>query len=357
MEEFFTTNLAVFLIGLQPAIALLVILLFFPDKIEKWSALLWKLLSFMGRFFYFAKKRYIKHDLQGRVNGFVRRLRKKTPGSFNDKLKLEWADSDTKRSAFLADGHVVLRLRSNDPNDHNFVHASYLYISKCLLGKTKRYLSSPQKHAIDLFTTSKLIKEEKPSVTDYFLGEYLHPLTSDPKSKRSKLIDDFAVIDQAGYFFPLFIQELEYIGDKVFGRKRDQMVPNEVYRFVDFLGNLSRRRTGDETDLNFTGDYCKLCVVIVGKKAKLLNSIEPYVRFINKKIIPNKVDTIYIVGRKENKLKLDQICSKFSEEYEYIRNLTTETSIRFDDHTELALQYLIILRRKGSELIVASRGA
>jgi hypothetical protein len=356
MEKLFTAVLKPFLFGLPPVVVLIIILLFFPEKIEKWSALLWKMLSLLGKIFGFAKKRYIKHDLQGRVNDFVRRLRKKTPGSFNDRLELEWVDSGTKRSAFLADGRVVLRLRADDPNDYNFVHASYFYISKCLLSKTKRYLSTPQKDAIDLFTSSKLIKEEKPSVIEYFLDEYLHPSTSDPNSKQAKLIDDFAVIDKAGYYFPLFIQELEYIGDKIFGKKRDQMIVNEVYRLVDFLRPLSERRIGDETELNFNGNYCKIAIVIVGKPAKLLTSLDPYIFFINKNIIPNKFDTIYILGRKENKSKLEELCSKFSEKYECVRNLTTETSFRFDDHTELALQYLIILRRKGAELIVPSNG-
>jgi len=311
-------------------------------------------MSLMGSLFCFARKRYIKHDLQGRVNDFVRRLRKKTPGSFNSKLKLEWVDSNTKRSALLADGRIVLRLRSNDPQEHNFVHGTYLYISKCLLSKTKRYLSRPQKDAIDLYTVSKLIKEEKPSVTEYFLDEFLHPSTSDPKSKQAKLIDDFAIIDNAGYFFQLFIQELEYIGDKIFGKKRNQMIATEVYNLVDFLRPLSQRRIGDETDLDFNGSYCKLSIVIVGKPAKLLNSIEPYVHFINNKVIPHKVDTIYIIGRKENKLKLDELCFIFKEKYKCVRNITTESSFRFEDHTELALRYLVVLRRKGSELVIPS---
>jgi hypothetical protein len=354
MEESFATALKPLLVGLPPVVVLLLILLFFPDKIEKWSALLWKFLSSIGILCRFARKRYIKHDLQGRVNDFVKRLGKKTAGSFKDRLELDWVSSETKRSAFLADGRVVLRLRSDDPHDFNFVHASYLYITKCLLKKTKRYLSSPQKEAIDLFTSSKLIKEEKPSVIEYFLDEYLHPATIDPNSKQSKLIDNFASIDKAGFFFPLFIQELEYIGDKIFGNKRDQMIVNEVYRLVDFLMPLSQRRIGDESDLDFNGNYCKLAIVIVGKPAKLLNSIDPYVHFINKQVIPSKVDTIYIVGRKENKSKLDNLCSKFNEKYECVRSLTTETSFRFDDRTELALQYLMILRRKGAELVVAS---
>ena len=182
----------------------------------------------------------------------------------------------------------------------------------------------------------------------------MHPSTTDPKSKQAKLIDDFAIIDNAGYFFQLFVHELEYIGDKVFGKKRDQMIVNEVYNLVNFLRPLSQRRMGDETDLDFNGSYCKLSIVIVGKPAKLLNSIEPYVYFINKKIIPHKVDTIYIIGRKENKLKLDELCLKFKEKYECVRTLTTESSFRFENRTELALQYLVVLRRKGSELVVPS---
>jgi len=71
MEEFFATILKPLLFGLPPVLVLVIILLFFPEKIEKWSALLWKLMSFMGGLFRFARKRYIKHDLQGRVNDFV----------------------------------------------------------------------------------------------------------------------------------------------------------------------------------------------------------------------------------------------------------------------------------------------
>ena len=134
------------------------------------------------------------------------------------------------------------------------------------------------------------------------------------------------------------------------------MIVNEVYQLVNFLRPLSERRIGDETDLEFIGNYCKLAVVIVGKPSKLLHSIDPYVDFINKHIIPNKIDTIYIVGRKENKSKLDELRSKFRNKYECVRNVTTETSFRFENHTELAIQYLIILRRKGAELIVPSNG-
>ena len=110
MNDYVAEILKYILSGLSPVTVLVVVLLFFPEKIEKWSALLWKCIGALGNWLRFARKRAIKHDLQGRVNDFVRRLRKEVPGSFNDKLEIEWIESSTKRSALLADGRMVIRL-------------------------------------------------------------------------------------------------------------------------------------------------------------------------------------------------------------------------------------------------------
>ncbi|MCK5057983.1 MAG: hypothetical protein KAT34_15110 [Candidatus Aminicenantes bacterium] len=354
MTDYFADILKDLLIGLPPAVVLLIVLLFFPEKIEKWSALLWKGISSLGGLFRSARKRAIKHDLQGRVNDYVRRLRKRVPGSFEDKLELEWVDANTQRSALLADGRVVLRLRAHDPNDHNFVHASYLYVSKCLLTKTKRYLSVPQRDALDIFVSSKLLKEEKPSVVGYFLDEYLHPKTRDTKSKVAVLIDDFGIIDQAGFFFPLLVQELEYLGDKVFGRRRDDLIAKELYDVVGFLRPLSQRTVGDEGDLNFDGSYTRFGVVLVGKPRKLLTSLQPYLNYIKRTLASKGVDTIYLIGRKENRDKIDQICFEFGTQYVCVRSVIMRRPLRYRDHIEHALQYLVVMRRKAGDLVTPS---
>lgn len=343
------------LIGLPPAAVLLILLLFFPEKIEKWSALLWKAVGAIGGIFRSARKKAIKHDLQGRVNDFVKRLRKKVPGSFNDKLILEWVDPGTAKSALLADGRIVLRLRSNDPQDHNFVHATYLYVSRCLLSKTKRYLSSPQKEALDIFVSSKLLREEKPSVVGYFLDEYLHPTTDNTKSKTAVLIDDFSIIDRAGFFFPLLIQELEFMGDKIFGRRRTDLIVREVYDVVDFLRPVSQRTIGDDHgDLNFDGSYTRFGIVIVGKPQKLLSSVQPYIGYIRNVLVSKDMTSIYIIGRKENQGRIDEICSAFNGSYSSVRNMTMRRPLRYSDRIEHALQYLVVLRRRTPELITPS---
>ncbi len=354
MSDYLAKILQALLFGVPPVFVVLVILLFFPEKIEKWSAFLWKLVGALGGVFRSARKRAIKHDLQGRVNDYVRRLGKLVPGSFKDKLELEWVEPNTKPSSLLADGRVIIRLRSHDPKDHNFVHASYLYVSKCLLKKTKRYLSVPQREALDIFVSSKLLKEEKPEVVGFFLDEYLHPRTDDPTSKVAILVDDFGIIDRAGFFFPLLLQELEYIGDKVFGRRRDDLIARELYDVVDFLRPISQRTVGDENDLDFDGSYTRFGIVIIGKPSKLLTSIQPYVNYIREKLVSKDVENIYIIGRTENRNKIDQVCLEFEERYVCLRHHVMRCPVRYSDRIEHALQYLAVLRLRDTDLVSPS---
>lgn len=354
MESFLKEVLKKILYGLPTGLILVFILLYFPEKIEKWSALLWKCLAAIRTLSRSARKRYIKHDLQGRVNDFSKRLRQRTPGLFPEKLELEWVDATTPRSSLLADGRILLRLRAHDPEDHNFVHASFLYVSRCLLHKTKRYLSVPQRDALDIFVSSKLLKEEKPEVVGFFLDEYLKPKTEGIKSKTAILVDDFAIIDDAGLFFPLLLQELEYLGDKVFGRRRDDLIAKELYDVVGFLRPLAQRTVGDENDMDFDGSYCRFAIVIIGKPIKLIISIDPYVSYIEKRLKPKGVDTIYLIGRSENKEKINNICVELDHAYTCIKSLTLRRPLRYPDRIEVALQYLVVLRRRGADLVKPS---
>src|SRR5690606_35469806 len=105
----------------------------------------------------------VTHDLQGRVNEFVRKLRREVPGLENAKLRVEWVDEPLTRKAFLDRGEMILRLRRDDPHDSNFIHGSYLFVSQMLLNQAKRYVSPSQREALDLFVCSRLLQGENKS--------------------------------------------------------------------------------------------------------------------------------------------------------------------------------------------------
>lgn len=352
MEEAIGSQLVRLLIGASPAVLLVVIalLVFFPEKIEKWSALIWRCLSGCHKGWKFVRRKYVKHDLQGRVNDFVRRRLKGVPGVFDCKLELKWVDTTEQRSSFLADGKIILRLRSNDPEDHNFVHASYLFVTESLLPRAKRYLSVPQHEALDLFVTSKLLREEKPHVVGFFLDEYLHPRV-DKSQKLGAVLDDITVVDENGLFFPVLVQELEFIGDKVFGKRRDTIIAAEVNDLVAFLKKLSRRSVGDVGDLNFEKEYCRCAIMIVGKPQKLFESIDPYVDYINGYIVPHKFDSMYLIARKENKAKIDQVCERIGNDYVAVRCGFTTRPLRHKDHVEMAQQYVVVLKNRQKDFM------
>jgi len=342
--------------SLTPGGIVFFVLLLFPEKLETWSAMLWKLLAMLGGVFRSAHKKYVKHDLQGRVNDFVKKLSREVPALANERLRIDWVDVNTERKTFIDQGQVVLRLRRDDPTEHNFVHGAYLFISNALLRKTKRYLSPSQREALDLFVCAKLIAEERASAVGVFLDEYLHPRTEDRRSKVSLYVDDFSIIDRGRLFFPVLMQELTYLGEKIFGRRRDDLVHTEVNGLIDFLKPISTRRIGDENDLEFDGTYCRFGIVLVGRPSKLLNSIEPYVNYIRCQLVAKQAETIYIVARAENRKRIEEICVRFSDRYDCARGLCFTGELQYDDRRERVDQYLVVLRRKGVGLIQPSAG-
>ncbi len=280
---------------------------FFPEKAEKLSALMWK---FLRKFYKGAEKKYITHDIQGRVNDFVTGYLKKEIKEFEPaKIKIVWAEEDQTREAFLKSNSIIVRMRQSDNQNKNFVHATMVYISNTILVKAKRYISPKQKEGIDLFVARKLFEKEKREVVTMFIDEILYEKTSDAKIRD--FFDKFDVIDVAGLFFPVFVQEMIFLGEKIFLKGRDPKIQEEVTGLIRFLNNYSNRRTGeDNLKTLFEGKFSKFQMVIIGKWVKLVSrGLGPYINFI-KKSASKGIETIYILGDSNRKDIINQICSE-----------------------------------------------
>lgn len=347
MDELFKVLIPLF----SPWVILLGLFIYMPEKVEIWFSIFLRVLTKLRMTFH---RRYVTHDLQGRVNDFVRCLRREVPGLDIEKLRVDWVDPNMSQKAFVDRGEVVLRLRRDDPLDHNFVHGAYLFVSQSMLAKPKRYVSPSQRQALDVYVCGKVIEREKPAVRGVFIDEYLHPNTADPKSKVGRYIDDFASIDSAALFFPVLLQELDYLGDKVFGRRQSGDVIREVDELVGFLKPIASRVIGDENDLTYAGTYCRFGLVIIGRPSKLLTSIEPYVGYIRNQLLGNKIETIYMLALADNQPRLREIYERFVEHYDLVRTVRFSSILRYPDGERKANQVLIVIRMKGLPLVQAS---
>jgi hypothetical protein len=326
-----------------------------PEKVEKWASMIGFCLTKLGGIFSRLHKSAVKLDLQGNINDYVKKVSKIIPTLERERVKVEYIDKTQDRKGFIDNNQVVLMLRRDDPKDLNFVHGAFLFVSTSLLFKAKRYISQSQRDALDLYVTTRLIEKEKPQRVDYFLEEYLHPKIQDCGSERKKYYDQLIIIDEGGYFYTILLEELNSLGGKVFGGRRDDKIIVDVRELIKFLEQISKRAVGTEdVDLDFQGEYCKASVVIVGKAETIARDASaPYIKFICDKLYPQNVDNVYLVGNIINKDVIDDICEDVSDAYDVVRKRVSKTLLHLHDNTTtLVDNYFVFLCRKGSSIIV-----
>jgi hypothetical protein len=334
----------------------LLFLFMWPHKCEKAFALIWKFCTQLRLFGSFAHKNYMRHDLQGRVNDFISRRANDTPGLSANQVRLEWIDPNTTKESLLDENIVIIRIKRDDNDARSFARAAYLFIATSLLYKAKRYLSPSQASATDLFVSMKLLQEEKPEIVDAFLEEHLHPKADAPESKVNKYFDTFQVIANAGLFFPVYLQELHFVGQKVFGDRKDEKINMEVDALVGHLEKIALRRVGDTSvPLNFLQDYCRFGVMIVGIPDKIERSIDPYVDFIKESIIPSKIETLYLLGSPKNKFRIEEVAKAVEDSFHTLCAHEFKRTIVMGDTKEKRSTYLQVLRSKEAEIFIESQ--
>ena len=273
---------------------------FYPDRFEKFIALVYKILSRIFKTVPIIRKKYIQHDFQSRANSFVNGfLKKEIKGFIPIKLKVEWVSDDEIPKSFLENGKMIVRIRKDDNENKNFVNASMIFIAENLLIKAKRYISKKQKESIDLFIGKKMFEKEKEDVVKEFIEDFLHPKIEE------KTVDDLFVkyqsIDKKGLFFPVFIQEMIFLGEKVFNNRKDDLIIREVTNLIEFLNNYSKRKIREKVDNRFLGNYCKFGMIIIGKTYKIWEQGNaPYKECIEM-FTKSNLETLYLIGDIKNK--------------------------------------------------------
>lgn len=324
---------------------LLLVFLIWPEKVEKCLAMALSL-------FRWTHKGYTKYRIQGSVNHFIKRHTKEMPGLSAKGVKIQWSEN-TKRDAFLNGNMVVLRLRRNEERGQNLAHATFLFISTSLLYKAKRYLSPSQCEATDLYTTMKLLEEEeKEEVVAAFLDHYLHPTFKKKGEKAKKLrkyFTSFEKIDKGGYFFTIYLREVYFLGQKVFGTKHQHALVPEVEELIEYLKKLSEREVGSQSVPNaFVKTRCRFSVMIVGRKKQVSLSLDPYEDYIRNNIIPPKIESLYLVGPIQNKKAMEEVAKRVGDTFTVVRKHHYRPHLRFNaspGSTQVD-SYVVVLRNR-----------
>lgn len=324
---------------------ILFILFLFPEKVEKWSVILWKIIYFLIQR---GEKKIVAHDIQASVNEFSKSLKKEIANFEPVGISIRWITEKETPAEFFKENKLIIRMRQHADQNKNFVYASMIFIAKVLLRKTKKYLSPNQTESIDLFVGRKLFEKEKPQIVDQFFEEYFSPkaLSSD---KIMELVEKYEIIDKVGLFFPVLVQELTFLGEKVFYKPRSDKIITEVIAFINFLQKYAEREVGEEkTPQNFEGAYCRCGIVIIASQLKReIGDLNPFIVYI-KKLAERRLENIYLIGSasKENRNFIDQISKEIQRKFRLQKYTSREfkAKIKIKGERKEVDNYLILHR-------------
>lgn len=303
------TLVALLTIGTPVAIAfaLLIGALAHPQKTVYW-------ISQLGALFGWASKGVARKALAGRlesrINDFAvfsyRSIQHVDPNG----ARIAWVQTDEEvRSALDADGDVVVYLNPSRSEGENLSRAALMYVSHKFLPRAKLYMTGRQRQSMDLFVTGRLLDQANAEIASQFFSTFMGPATLDDE-KLATLVADYNLMDRAGLFFPIFVQELVFMGEKVALGGARAAVQSEVRSLLKFLKSRANRVLRDDTvPMSYEGNYCKCGLVIVAKPDKLREQgIDPYVQAIAG-YANDGYENVYVMGGADTSQAIDEIVS------------------------------------------------
>lgn len=314
-----------------------------PEKFEKLVALIAKFATYISNKF---DKTYIKYDLQGKVNDYLKTVSKKVKHIDINKINIAWVDVENQNpETYVKNGELIVRLHKSNNQNKNIVNASLAFISYAFLKKAKSYIAKYQRESLDLYACYDFLRLEKSEILDQFVQDFMKEKMDN--NKIASLFETYHDIDKAGIFYPILVQELTFLGEKVFAQKRDaNKIYDEVKQLIIYLNNYANRKLREDSINDFNGQYCKFAIRIIGKQYKVNNLGEQtYIRNIEK--INHGNETIYLIGNAENKAFMKSVYQKCKDKigYTVLTDDSYEAIIKDAEGEDYKVNnYLMILR-------------
>ena len=277
------------------AIAIFLVFLWvkYPDNVKIVLSQIWYVLSFI--FKKWAGRKYIKTHLEGTLGKRIEEINKEVYGLDADKIKIILVQSKT-REAFIKERTLIIRLQHKENHYENLVNVAVVYAEKFLYRKLELHLDDEQKASINLYTAKSLLKNRGEAALQFLHKNYYLPVAKDNENIQI-YFEKLEKIDNRGLFYNIFVQEMVFLGNKVYFKKKPVGINSEVKKFIDFLEDFAQREQG-ETDIKktFWGTNIKVAFILVALREKReLGLLNNYVCYAEGLLLRG-VESIYALG-------------------------------------------------------------
>jgi len=267
------------------AVFLLIYFVMFPQKVERWGALLLRLIYGLSSGYEFIRvridRRVVASNIQAQINTVCDRINKEAPEVLPNRIMIEWVKTETKE-AFIKGGEVIVRLKAYRNQERNVVEGTLLYLRKGFLPRSKQYLDDTLRKGCEFTVASQIfVADRSTDAYGYFFDKELTPARQDdPRLERD--MQTIQHLDSKGYFSRVFLVEVRQTGERLLGTMPTDEISAELRQFAHFLQTIATKSRDEDVPLTFLRVRIKVGVVLVAKREKIQYlGIEPYVQKVH----------------------------------------------------------------------------
>lgn len=252
------------------------------------------------------RRKKAKLEIEAKVNKYTQALSKRSCGKtlFPYGLSIDWVKAVKKQDIDIAEGEVILKIKYDPKKSRIFVDTLLLYLSESFIIKGRDIINT------SIYLSSKFVVAKEIAILEdencykYLRDSYINP-TGRTNTDFKEIFDKLSVINENGFFLPVFLRELEAKGELLYGRPVHSSITEEFGLFIDFLYNIADKKhyeeiTGSLPPLIFIRSYIKIGLVLVAKYEKT-SFDSHYTRVIMN--FRDGASIVYVTGFGNNNIK------------------------------------------------------
>jgi len=271
--------------------------LFFPEKVDKWKALLAGFFSFLGSR---VRQARIASDIQSNINEARKKMNNEAE-ILPKEMKIRWS-KETTPEAIIEEDLVIIKMKKFESQARNFAYATFLYADRCVIPEARRYVNADIDRSI-VFTVSRKILEiaGRAGAQHYFNKEIFDPEVS-RKSSLGECYKKMENLVMRGLFTLVFIHELQILGEIMQQRVAASDVLEETAEFLETLNGIAIKepRVEAEKGLEFLGNKIRVGLVLIALPGKTFLDYVPAVSIL----MQRKSNSIYLLAIGEENISI-----------------------------------------------------
>jgi predicted RNA-binding protein with RPS1 domain len=274
-----------------------------PDRAEKIKELLFLPLF---RCCKLGSRQYVAAKVGYTATEFMKReVLPLLPSAANVKIEVQWVKSQSD-PVLTGDGRLILCLRETNDQTRNILAATQAALPKIVCPTIRSCVSREFEDAVDLAImqklTSALGKHAKPVFYRYFLT----PSTEENQALQT-LFAQLVQLDAHGTFVPIFLEELDAFGERLYAAGDTSDQSDEIYHFLNFLLAEARREEHQAIPLDYFSKGFSVGIIILAVSYKMQREgVTPYVNRIDQNIRKG-CDSIYVIAYQKASRFLDKL--------------------------------------------------